>query len=83
MGGQDGSLAWTSHALTQSDLNRQEFHQQLHKQSLRKLARPDYRCTYGLVVVRWHGEADGRTGAQVVDIVFTQTERVETIVYIP
>jgi hypothetical protein len=26
-----------------------------------------------------HGEPHGRTGAQVVDLVFTQTERVETI----
>ena len=32
-----------------------------------------------LVVMRCHGEPHGRTGAQVVDLVFTQTERVGII----
>ena len=39
----------------------------------------DNSCTYGKTVVRWHGESDGRTGAQVVDLVLRQTEREETI----
>ena len=36
-------------------------------------------CTYGKVVVCCHGEPNGRTGAHVLDLVFTHTERVETI----
>ena len=36
-------------------------------------------CPYGKTFVRWHGEAGGRTVAQVVDLVFTQARRVEVI----
>jgi hypothetical protein len=32
-------------------------------------------CTYGWSVVRWHEEPLGRTGTQVADLAFTQTER--------
>jgi len=44
-----------------------------------QLANEGGRCTYGKTAVRWHGEAGGRTGAQVADLVFVQTRRRESL----